>query len=566
MIFRLSLAKLTGSWLMICLGLASVSQAGERPQWVVSSVSKGISVSQFFSRSLPGITVEKIFGPKQRFALVRGDRKNLEAHLSGVKIQPNFPYELLDSADPDFEKSWGLHNYGQAVDTLTPGLVGRDVGAVGAWGIFTGSPSVVVAIIDSGIDFSHEELRDNLWINSSEIPNNGIDDDNNGFTDDWWGWNFGEGNNDPRDTNGHGSFCAGIVGAKAGNQKGARGVNWQVKLMALKFLDSDGGGSTESAISSIVYAVENGASVINASWGGNSFDQALYDTVKWAGDRGVLFVAAAGNSGRNNDIDLNPMYPASFRLPKMLTVAAYDNRDELADFSNYGKETVHIGAPGVSIYSTQLGGYDFGDGTSFAAPFVSGAAALVKGFDPSLTMTAIRERLINTSEVIDYYEKEKIQSAGRVHLFNALRKIEPIRPVAPTVWKEINTHYETAHPYPIDFKDSFEVSYPGANHIRVRFRDFATEGCCDAVRLIDKQGREVAVYRGKLGTFWSADALGDRLRVEFTSDYSISEWGFRVDAYDVSFEESLWSLLNPVHWLPNETKEAFAPIIPLFRF
>jgi subtilisin family serine protease len=307
-------------------------------------------------------------------------------------------------------------------------------------------------------------------------------------------------------------------------------------MMPVKVLDQQGVGSSATAIAGVQYAVRNGARILNASWGGPVFDKALYDTVKWAGDEGALFVAAAGNDGKDNDTDLHPTYPASFALSNVIAVAAYDARDTLAAFSSYGKRTTHLGAPGVAIYSTARGGYHWGEGTSYAAPFVTGVAALLKSFLPALSLSALKERLLATTEVMGYYDKERTETAGRLSAINALRDVRPPRPLAPTRWTEKPaTAVETTHPYPNDAKLVFQVQAPGAKHIRVHFSRFETESGFDQLVLRDSAGTVVKSYSGTLGEFWSADALGDSLRLEFSSDYSNNAFGFIVDRYGAAY-------------------------------
>ncbi len=227
-------------------------------------------------------------------------------------------------------------------------------------------------------------------------------------------------------------------------------------------------------------------------------------------------------------------FPRRFIFLRFSAVAAYDNQDRIARFSNYGKDSVHIGAPGVSIYSTDLNGYRFGDGTSFAAPFVTGTAALLKAFVPTLDSASLKERILATSDVISYYEKEKLQSAGRVNAYNALVNHRPPRPVAPANWISYQDSASTPHPYTNNLTLSFRFDHPGATHVRVHFAAFDTEAGCDKVTLRDRQNRVVAIYSGKLGEFWSADALGDVLVVEFQSDYAVTAYGFDIDSMQIA--------------------------------
>lgn len=478
----------------------------------------------------------RAFGPGDRFGLFRKRNKSAKVEklsLRGLILQPNYRYDSLDAQDPDVEKDWALKNTSQIVGVSESGTTGVDISAFPAWEIFKGSKKTVVAVLDTGIDFSHEDLKNNRWTN----PNPGLPgDESEGFIDDLNGWNFVKNSNDIHDDNMHGTFCAGIIGADAANGKGSRGVNWQVSLMAVKILDENGKGSTERSVSGIQYAVNHGAKIINASWGGANYDQALYDTIKWAGERGVLFVAAAGNSSLDNDDGTHAIFPAGYRLKNILSVASYDNQDKIAKSSNYGKETTHIGAPGVQIFSTVPGGYYIGNGTSFAAPYVAGVAALLWGYIPALTFEGVKERILATSVPIHYYEKERTQTAGRVNAFNALKDERPPRPTLPKSWKRFPYTFSTAHPYNYFEKDSFKITHPGATHVRVHFKRFETESGNDLVTIKDANGKTVFVYSGEKNDDLSADALGDTLQLDFVADYAISGYGIDVDYYEVSQE------------------------------
>src|SRR5919204_2591314 len=286
--------------------------------------------------------------------------------------------------DPLFGRLWGLNNGGQSVGGV-PSVPDSDIDAPEAWNVTTGSSAVTVAVIDTGIDYSHPDLAGAIWINPGEncsgCRTDGIDNDGNGYVDDWRGWDFVNGDNAPFDDQGHGTHVAGTIGATGNNGIGVTGVNWNVRLMPLKFLNAAGSGTTADAVSATLYAAARGADVMNNSWGGDDYSQALADAIAVADAHNSLYVAAAGNDGTDNDTV--PTYPASYDLPNVVTVAATDNRDGLAWFSNIGKRSVDLGAPGVNIYSTYPGNqYQYLSGTSMAAPHVSGAAALVKAAFP----------------------------------------------------------------------------------------------------------------------------------------------------------------------------------------
>jgi subtilisin family serine protease len=266
-------------------------------------------------------------------------------------VQPNFIYHLESTPnDTSFSTLWGLNNTGQTVNGVS-GTADADIDAPEAWDRVTGSGTVVVAVIDTGVDYTHPDMEGNIWHNRGETDcSDGIDNDGNGFIDDCNGWDFVGDDNDPSDLNGHGTHVAGILGAVGNNSEGITGVNWSSKVMVLKAGGIGGFFTTATLVAAIDYAVSNGANIINASYGGSVFDQLQYDAIRAAGDAGLLFIAAAGNERVNTDI--NPHYPSGYYLHNIISVAASDQNDDLAGFSNYGPTTVDVMAPGTNILST----------------------------------------------------------------------------------------------------------------------------------------------------------------------------------------------------------------------
>jgi thermitase len=328
-------------------------------------------------------------------ALLSVDPDKAEKTLERLRRDPRVRY-----AEPNFL----VHADAVPNDPHYPDLWGlQTIGAEAAWARTTGSPDVVAAVIDTGVDQSHPDLAANTWVNAGEsCPGcraDGVDNDGNGYVDDWRGWDFVNDDNDPTDDHGHGTHVAGTVGAAGDNATGVVGVNWRVGLMALKFLGADGSGTTADAVAAILYASANGASVLNNSWSGGEFSQALLDAVEVSDERNALFVAAAGNDGSDND--LVPAYPSSYETPNVLAVAATDSNDLPAFFTNYGRRSVDLAAPGVTVLSTWAGGsYQYASGTSMAAPHVSGTAALVIAsgvLGPTPTPDAIEARLEGTA-------------------------------------------------------------------------------------------------------------------------------------------------------------------------
>ena len=337
-------------------------------------------------------------------------------------VQPDYVKQALqvvprrDPTDQAYADGtlWGLRNIGGQ-----GGLAGADISAPQAWYLTTGSTNVIVAIIDTGIRYTHQDLAKQMWHNPNEIPGNGIDDDNNGFVDDVYGINAINMTGDPMDSLDHGTHVSGTIGAAANDGNPHVGVNWQVQLMGCKFIGPLG-GTTVDAITCIGYALANRASIMNNSWGGGPFEQALFDAIAAARRAGVLFVAAAGNDGADNDTD--PHYPANYKLDNVISVAALDRADRLAVFSDYGATTVHLGAPGAGIFSSisiSDNAYEFFDGTSMAAPHVSGVAALIRALYPSSSLAEVRERILRTAVPVPALSGITITGA-RVNAYKAL--------------------------------------------------------------------------------------------------------------------------------------------------
>jgi subtilisin family serine protease len=337
-----------------------------------------------------------------------------------VAAQPNYIYR--ETATPD--DTFFFDQYGMV-----------KIQAPAAWDTNTGSDAVVVAVIDTGIYYPHEDLNANMWRNAGEMgqdangndkATNGIDDDADGYVDDVYGIDSVNHDSNPIDDRGHGTHCAGIVGAAGNNGKGVAGVNWNVRLMALKFISQAGEGTTAGAVECFSYVVmmkQRGVNVrvTNNSYGGDD-DFALKDAMDTAGDAGILNVCAAGNSASN--IDVNPFYPASFVSPSIITVAASDRDDNPASFTNYGPTSVDLAAPGVTVISTVSDGpmYAYLSGTSMSAPHVAGAAALLLAQYPNSSVGLLKATLINTVDVLPQWSG-KVASGGRLNVARALQSL-----------------------------------------------------------------------------------------------------------------------------------------------
>lgn len=316
--------------------------------------------------------------------------------------------------DPSFDSQWGLENSQLPVSGLN-----ADINAPFAWDGGTGTGATIVAVIDTGVDYTHPDLAANIWTNPGEVANDGIDNDGNGYVDDFNGWDFVNDDNDPMDDHGHGTHAAGTIGAVGNNAIGIAGVNWHAKIMPIKFMSGDGRASTSNAIRALSYAISKGARVSNNSWGGTNYSAALALAIDASQSVGHLFVAAAGN--RSTDLDTTPNYPAAYTSPNIITVAASDRLDNLGSFSNYGKVAVDLAAPGVSITSTyKAGQYATLSGTSMAAPFVAGAAALLMDQNPGWNFQTVSQALMLSVDVRDGLI-DKVASNGRLNLGKALR-------------------------------------------------------------------------------------------------------------------------------------------------
>ncbi len=346
--------------------------------------------------------------------------------------EPNYIYRAsVEPNDPRFSSLYGM----------------RQIDAPEAWDVQTGSKAIIVGVIDTGVDMGHSDLKANMWRNPGETgdgkENNGVDDDGNGFVDDYRGWDFVGNDNNPHDDNRHGTHVSGTIGAVGNNSKGVVGVNWNTAIMPLRFLDAQGSGTTDDAVEAIIYGANMGAKVLSNSWGGGGRSQALEDAIKYANSRGVVFVAAAGNESGNND--RAPSYPANYNVENVISVASNTSSENLSGFSNFGKTTVDLSAPGSGILSTvPRGGYESLDGTSMATPHVSGAAALVWAQYPNASMNDVMIRLLGSVDRRASYAN-KVATGGRLNVNRALST----NPIIASTTRLGNTLDETG-PYVVE--------------------------------------------------------------------------------------------------------------------
>jgi subtilisin family serine protease len=320
--------------------------------------------------------------------------------------------------DPDFSVQYALKNFGQKDRKEQIGTPGFDINVVPVWNLgLVGSKDILVAVVDTGIDAHHPDLVKNVFVHPLEVVN-GKDDDGNGFIDDIQGWNFVDKNSQPIDGFGHGSHVAGIIGASGNDSIGITGVAWNTTILPIKALDNAGNGKVSDTVEGINYARLMKAKVINLSFGTKQNSRALEEAIEKAEQAGILVVVSAGNDGKNTD--KKAYYPASFSKPNMITVAAIDNQGKPAEWTNYGKKTVQIGAPGVWIYSTvHEGKYLYAAGTSMAAPHVAGAAALLMSANRQWDFSEIRRRILSSCQPNSFLA-DKVSCGGHLNVFKAL--------------------------------------------------------------------------------------------------------------------------------------------------
>ena len=431
--------------------------------WVkVTSTNDSLSI-QSIEKNVKGVEYVQ---PNYRIKLIEDYRAKNDALIKALammeepdkkKDNPSIPAlpSPTQGEDPLYNKQWGMidNQVKEAWKHAFPSP-------------FMSPPPMIVAVIDTGVDYTHEDLLPNMWRNPGEVGKddqgrdksiNGVDDDQNGFTDDIVGWDFVSKDNKPYDLSmsglellmgggnpGHGTHCAGSIAAATNNGKGIIGIAPNVKIMALRFLSEKGSGTTADAILAIAYAVNNGATITSNSWGSEGEDpnegkenKALRDMVQYAQDKGTLFIAAAGNGhsgvGYDNDTDSKPGYPASYDHENIISVAAIDNNDQLGPFSNWGQRSVDIGAPGVKTFSTvpgnkysdtvidTMGITAYWDGTSMAAPHVSGAAALYWTAHPELKWRQVKEAILSNAKSISALEG-KTSSGGKLDILKLMQQ------------------------------------------------------------------------------------------------------------------------------------------------
>lgn len=460
--------------------------------------------------------------------------RSLAQHPMVEFAEPNYIYRVVGGMsslpnDTELQKLWGLINSGQTVTGdggTIGGKAGIDIGAQEAWRIETGSPEVLVAVIDTGVKWNHPDLMNNIYINMAEQNGAvGVDDDANGCIDDIHGCDFAANDGDPMDVYGHGTHVTGTIAAQGNNNSGVVGVAFNVRVLPVRFLDDDGGGTLENAVKAIDYATSMKVQMMNNSWGGGGFSQALLESIQRAQQAGILFLAAAGNSA--NDNDTSPEYPANYQVDNVVSVAAIDPTGMVADFSNYGKATVHIAAPGVNVLSYTMRGLESWSGTSMACPHVAGVAALLLSQDRTQDYMTIKTRLLASARPISSLRNRVATGLVNAH-FALTNQVAPEDPDDPFSWQKTVESGSTAHPYANNSTQSFTFRVPGAQRVAVAFSRFETESSYDKVTFKDANGNIVGTMSGKLGETFGPLVPGDTVIMEFTADDTVPAYGFDV--------------------------------------
>lgn len=381
---------------------------------------KAAGAGQMMQLQLPeGMTTEEALVQMQQDPSIEFAVPNTIYHAEDIAKGQEFTREQLAEGkvpnDAKFGQQWDMYN-----DGSNNGTARADIHAPEAWQITTGLPNgqgPLIAVIDTGVDITHPDLAGNIYTNTKEIPGNGIDDDGNGFVDDYQGWNACLQNGDVMDRQGHGTHVAGTIGAVGNNGEGVSGINWSATILPVKIFSDDGGADAASIIRGINYATSVGARLTSNSWGGGPANPAIQEAFRNSPD--ALHMMSAGNSGTNNDV--HPHYPSDYDLPNNVAVAATDRNDQLAKFSCYGEKNVDIAAPGKDILSTVPGGgYAVFSGTSMATPHVTGAAGLLLAMDPEMSNDELVTRLTKGGDQLESLQG-KVGSGARLNIEGAMK-------------------------------------------------------------------------------------------------------------------------------------------------
>ncbi len=529
---------------------ASKSSEAERVPGEIIVKLKSSKVRSFLSRkSNYGLNVKRLMNLRAgNFVLFKTTNKSAMATIEKLNndpaveyAEPNFIYRAIGkkvrnkSQDPKFGELWGLINTGNNEPAGTrgnssnSGKAGIDINVKEAWKITKGDKKIKIAVIDTGVDYNHPDLKNNIWTNEAELNGvEGVDDDGNGYIDDIHGYDFANNDGDPMDGNGHGTHCAGTIAAEHDNNIGVAGVMANASIVGIKFLTDQGSGSTADAINAIDYATKINVDIMSNSWGGGGSSQALKESIERARDAGIVFTAAAGNSSTDNDSQ--PHYPSNYDVDNVISVAAHNYNDELAYFSCYGSKTVHVSAPGRNILSTvPNNSYDVFSGTSMATPHVSGVIGLYISENGRTSHKDLRQRLMSSSVYGKAYAKKTV-SKGRVDAYNFLSGIVAPRPYEPkpSEWVSQAESHESIHPYGNDSDSSKEFVIQGARYVRVVFEKIDMENNYDFVTIKSASDEVIQKITSTHEDYVSDYIEGDTIKVGVLSDASVNNWGFKI--------------------------------------
>ncbi|MCB9091558.1 MAG: S8 family serine peptidase [Halobacteriovoraceae bacterium] len=514
------------------LSFASSSEIPDAiPGEYIVKMKKGFSPKKVFNDRMKIVGELKL--GNRIYARVRGNSNVLKKFEQIEYFEPNYRVkEDVIASDKLAKQQWAIENTGKNEPYSyykTMGIPGIDLSLGSAWKDTDGDQSIIIAIVDTGVDYNHPDLKDNIWVNTLEASGvDGVDDDGNGIIDDIHGatylTDFEKGdiveNGDPMDDRGHGTHVAGIIGA-IHNKLGVAGTMNRVSIMPVKFLGKDG-GSTFDGMLAIKYAIEAGARVINNSWGGGGYSKSLEDAIKFAAAKDIVFVAAAGNDGTDNGIFKH--YPSDYQVENVIAVAAHHSGNGLAPFSNYGK-TVHIAAPGQGIYSTYPGNsYRSLSGTSMATPYVSGAVGLLLSVEPQLSAVEVKKRVMETS-VKSLAYLGRVESNGRLNIERLLNNdITSSKIASKNSWKKFklaDVSKERSISIDKPYKDSTKVIYKlqldKPSSVKFIFDYFDTELVHDYLEI--RSETDGIVYSGDLGKdFQTSELYGQNFEFWFHSD------------------------------------------------
>lgn len=443
-----------------------------------------------------------------------------------------FLFEL--PSDPMFSQQWYFHNAGQADETGVIGTAGADIGLYAALQVFEPREPITLAVIDSGLDLLHEDIDLGiLWTNPGEIPENGLDDDGNGYIDDVHGINLAHKEHNIQDRHYHGTHITGLLAAQSNNQTGIAGGFDFLRIMPIVIFGLGQTATRDQIAQGIRYACDHGARVINASWGGKYFNQNLGEAILYCHQKGVLFVNAAGNSREDSDITTG--YPTDYGHPNQVIVGASDNRDRSALFSNYGKK-VDLAAPGNVIFSLMpKSQYRAMSGTSQAAPMVAAALAMLYARYPDMNHMEARARLLKTADRFSAL-KRFTRDGARLNVYNLLTGQEGIQIEKPAgeFVKVRDLDWQSTHPYRIHDTAQHEITISGARFLRLHFKKFELDHFGDFLEITGKDGRIVERLNGEMlgEDFYSEPIAGDTVRVEFLADKSLNRWGYHIDSIE----------------------------------